>query len=294
MKVAVIGANGQLGTDLCRILAGQKVSVLPLTRREIDVSDSTQVDRVLGPLQADVVISTAAFHKVEECEKQPAQSFAVNAAGPRNLALACRQNSAVLVHFSTDYVFDGSERRPYAESDLPRPLNVYGVSKLAGEHMLRLTWERHFVIRTCGLYGVAGSAGKGGNFVETMLKKASEAAPVRVVNDQVLTPTFTGDLAEAVSKLIRTEAYGLYHVSAQGECSWYEFARKIFEFEKLKVDLRPVSSTEFSSPVQRPAYSVLSKQKLSQLRIAMKAWQEGLASYLAARSNARKVVNTTV
>jgi len=294
MKVAIIGANGQLGTDLCRILAGQKVSVLPLTRREIDVSDSTQVDRVLGPLQADVVISTAAFHKVEECEKQPAQSFAVNAAGPRNLALACRQNSAVLVHFSTDYVFDGSERRPYAESDLPRPLNVYGVSKLAGEHMLRLTWERHFVIRTCGLYGVAGSAGKGGNFVETMLKKASEPAPVRVVNDQVLTPTFTGDLAEAVSKLIRTEAYGLYHVSAQGECSWYEFARKIFEFEKLKVDLSSVSSAEFSSPVRRPAYSVLSKQKLSRLGIAMKTWQEGLASYLTARSNARTIVNTTV
>jgi dTDP-4-dehydrorhamnose reductase len=294
MKVAVIGANGQLGTDLCRVFAGQKVSVLPLTRSEIDVSDSTQVDHVLGALQADVVISTAAFHKVEECEKQPAQSFAVNAAGPRNLALACRQNDAVLVHFSTDYVFDGSERRPYAESDLPRPLNVYGVSKLAGEHMLRLTWERHFVIRTCGLYGVAGSAGKGGNFVETMLKKASEAAPIRVVNDQVLTPTFTEDLAEAVSKLIRTEAYGLYHVSAEGECSWYEFARKIFEFEKLKVDLRSVSSAEFSSPVQRPAYSVLSKQKLSRLGIAMKTWQEGLASYLAARSNARKVVNTTV
>jgi dTDP-4-dehydrorhamnose reductase len=141
---------------------------------------------------------------------------------------------------------------------------------------------------------VAGSAGKGGNFVETMLKKAGEGAPIRVVDDQVLTPTFTGDLAEAVSKLIRTEAHGLYHVSAEGECSWYEFARKIFEFEKLKVDLRPVSSTEFSSPVQRPAYSVLSKQKLSQLGIAMKTWQEGLASYLAARSNARKVVNTTV
>lgn len=294
MKVAVIGANGQLGTDLCRVFAGQKVPVLPLTRREIDVFDSTQVDRVLGTLQADVVISTAAFHKVEECEKQPAQSFAVNAVGPRNLALSCRQNNAVLVHFSTDYVFDGGERRPYAESDLPRPLNVYGVSKVAGEHMVRLTWERHFVIRTCGLYGVAGSAGKGGNFVETMLKKASEAAPVRVVNDQVLTPTFTRDLAEAVSKLIRTEAYGLYHVSAEGECSWYEFTRKIFEFEKLKVDLRPVSSTEFSSPVQRPAYSVLSKQKLSQLGIAMKTWQEGLASYLAARSKARKVVNTTV
>src|SRR5580700_12349738 len=259
---------------------GEKVSVLPLKRWETDVSDSAQVDRVLGALQADVVISTAAFHKVEECEKQPAQSFAVNAAGPRNLALACRQNNAVLVHFSTDYVFDGTERRPYAESDLPRPLNVYGVSKLAGEHMLRLTWERHFVIRTCGLYGVAGSAGKGGNFVETMLKKASEAAPVRVVNDQVLTPTFTPDLAESVSQLIKTEAYGLYHISAEGECSWHGFARKIFEMEKLAVDLKPVSSTEFSSPVQRPAYSVLSKQKLNKIGIKMPKWEDGLSRYL--------------
>src|SRR5579863_5527953 len=186
MKVAVIGANGQLGTDLCRVLTAQSVSVLPLTRREIDVSDSAQVNQVLGSIRADVVISTAAFHKVEECEKQPVPSFAVNAIGPRNLALACRQNNVALVHFSTDYVFDGIARRPYTEADLPRPLNVYGVSKLAGEHMARLTWERHFVIRTCGLYGVAGSAGKGGNFVETMLKKAGEAAPVRVVNDQVL------------------------------------------------------------------------------------------------------------
>jgi dTDP-4-dehydrorhamnose reductase len=294
MKVAVIGANGQLGTDLCRVLAGQKVSVLPLTRREINVSDSAQVDSVLGALKADVVISTAAFHKVEECEKQPAQSFAVNAVGPRNLALACRHNNAVLVHFSTDYVFDGSERRPYAESDLPRPLNVYGVSKLSGEHMVRLTWERHFVIRTCGLYGVAGSAGKGGNFVETMLKKASESAPIRVVKDQVLTPTFTGDLAEAVTKLIRTEAYGLYHVSAEGECSWYEFASKIFELENLRVDLRSVSSTEFSSPVQRPSYSVLSKKKLNQLGIEMARWGDGLRRYLAARHDARKAANTVV
>jgi dTDP-4-dehydrorhamnose reductase len=127
------------------------------------------VDRVLGVLQLNVVIRTAAYHKVEECEKQPVQSLAVNATAPRNLALACRQNNAVLVHFSTDYVFDGGERRPYTESDLPRPLNVYGISKLAGEHMVRLTWERHFVIRTCGLYDVAGSSGRGGNFVETML-----------------------------------------------------------------------------------------------------------------------------
>jgi dTDP-4-dehydrorhamnose reductase len=283
MKAAIIGANGQLGVDLCRVLAAQKISVLPLTHRDIDVSDSGHVERVLSSIQADVVISTAAFHKVEECEKQPTQSFAVNAVGPRNLALACRRKNAVLVHFSTDYVFDGAQSRPYTESDLPRPLNVYGVSKLAGEHMLRLTWERHFVVRTCGLYGVAGSAGKGGNFVETRLKKANEGMPIRVVDDQVLTPTFTGDLAEAVSQLLRTEAYGLYHVSAEGECSWYEFARKIFELEELTVDLRPVSTREFPSPVQRPAYSVLSKQKLNHLGLGMPRWEGGLSRYSAVR-----------
>ena len=294
MNAAIIGAGGQLGVDLCRVLTVQKVTVLPLTHRDVDVSDSAQVDRVLDSIRADVVISTAAFHRVEECEKQPAPSFAVNATGPRNLAIACRRNNAVLVHFSTDYVFDGAQRHPYAESDLPGPLNVYGASKLAGEHMLKLTWDRHFIIRTCGLYGVAGSAGKGGNFVETMLKKAGEGAPIRVVNDQVLTPTFTGDLAEVVRQLIQTEAYGLYNVTAEGQCSWYEFARKIFELEKLTVDLKPVSTTEFPSPAKRPAYSVLSKKKLNQLGLAMPNWQDGLRRYLAARPDARNTANTVV
>jgi dTDP-4-dehydrorhamnose reductase len=282
MKIAIIGATGQLGMDLRGTLSAE--TIVPLAHRDLDVSNSEQVGQVLDSASPDVVINTAAFHKVEQCEKQPETSFAVNATGPRNLALACRRINAVLVHFSTDYVFDGGRRQPYAELDLPHPLNVYGISKLAGEGMVSLTWERHFVIRTCGLYGIAGSKGKGGNFVETMLKKAGEGVPIRVVNDQVLTPTFTGDLAAAVGRLIRTNAYGLYHVSAESQCSWYEFARKIFELENLKVDLRPVSSSEFSSPVQRPAYSVLSKQKLNNLGITMPTWQEGLSRYFAQRT----------
>ncbi|PYY03568.1 MAG: dTDP-4-dehydrorhamnose reductase, partial [Acidobacteria bacterium] len=242
MKIAVIGANGQLGTDLCRVLAHQDMAVVPLLHRDLDVTDVAQVGQILDSIQADVVISTAAYHKVEECEKQPAFSFAVNAIGPRNLAVACQRHNSVLVHFSTDYVFDGQRREPYTESDLPRPLNVYGVSKLAGEGMIALTWERSFVIRTCGLYGVAGSSGKGGNFVETMLEKARDAEMIRVVNDQVLTPTFTGDLAEAVGQLIQAKAYGLYHVSAEGQCSWYEFARAILELGGLEVNLVSVST----------------------------------------------------
>jgi dTDP-4-dehydrorhamnose reductase len=291
MKAVVIGASGQLGADLCRVLSTQEVSVVPLTHKDLDVTDAAQVEKTLSSIRPDVVISTAAFHKVEQCEKEPVPSFAVNAIGPWNLALACRRNNAALVHFSTDYVFDGKHRRPYTEQDLPAPVSVYGTSKLAGECLIPFNCARHFTIRTCGLYGVAGSAGKGGNFVETMLKKAAEGAPIRVVNDQTLTPTFTGDLAEAVAQLIRTDAYGLYHISAEGECSWFEFARKIFELEELSVDLMPVSTAEFYSPVQRPAYSVLSKQKLSGLGLSMPKWDDGLARYLAAR---RAKIQSTV
>jgi dTDP-4-dehydrorhamnose reductase len=282
MKIAVIGGKGQLGVDLRRTLSAE--TIVSLAHGDLDISNSEQVDLVLDSERPDVVINTAAFHKVEECERQPGTSLAVNATGPRNLALACRRINAVLVHFSTDYVFDGDRRQPYTESDLPHPLNVYGISKLAGEGMVSFTWKRHFIVRTCGLYGVAGSRGKGGNFVETMLKRAGDGLPIRVVNDQVLTPTFTADLAVAVSQLIRSEAYGLYHGSAEGQCSWYEFACKIFELGNVKVDLKQVSTTEFPSPVRRPAYSVLSKQKLNKAGITMPRWEDGLSRYFAQRA----------
>jgi dTDP-4-dehydrorhamnose reductase len=283
MKVVIVGAKGQLGVDLCSSLFLRDNSVIQLTHDDVDVSDSDQVERVIGSTRADVVISTAAFHKVEQCETQPEPSFAVNAIGPWNLANTCRRMNAVLVHFSTDYVFDGHSRQPYNELDLPGPLNVYGVSKLAGEGMVALTWKRSFIVRTCGLYGLAGSRGRGGNFVEAMLKKTADNAPIRVVYDQVLTPTFTTDLAEAIRKLINTENYGLYHISAEGQCSWFEFARRIFEIEAIQPNLTPVSTAQFSSTVKRPAYSVLAKRKLQSLGIHMPYWEDGLRRYLALR-----------
>jgi dTDP-4-dehydrorhamnose reductase len=284
MKVAVIGANGQLGSDLCRVLAEKKLTIVPLTRQDIDVADAHQVNNVLACVNPDVVINTAAFHKVEQCEAEPGTAFGVNAIAVRNLALTCRSKNAMLVHFSTDYVFGVGGSQPRNEDDLPQPLNVYGASKLAGEAMVALTWQRNFVIRTCGLYGLAGSKGKGGNFVETMLKKGRAGEPVRVVDDQVLTPTFTRDLAEAVSQLIQTEAYGLYHISAEGQCSWFEFAREIFRLSNIKADLRPVSTREFASPVQRPCYSVLSKKRLNSIGIEMPQWENGLSRYLELRA----------
>jgi len=283
-KIAIIGANGQLGSDLCRVLAEQEIAAVPLTRNDVDVANVEQVNDVLGSIQPDVVVNTAAFHKVEQCEEEPAAAFAVNAIGVRNLALSCSRTNAVLVHFSTDYVFGAGGSAPRVEEDTPHPLNVYGVSKLAGEAIVASTWQRNFVIRTCGLYGTAGSKGKGGNFVETMLKKALHHESIRVVNDQILTPTFTGDLATAVVQLIRTEAYGLYHISAEGQCSWFEFAREIFRQANLNPDLKPVSTREFASSVRRPTYSVLSKDKLKGIGIIMPTWESGLSRYLNSRS----------
>ena len=292
MKVLLIGANGQLGSDLQPVLTGLGFRVEPCTRPQLDITNAEQVEEKCASVKPDVVINTAAFHKVEICEKEPATSFAVNAIGPWNLARSCRRHDAVLVHFSTDYVFDGNQSHPYTETDLPHPLNVYGVSKLAGEQIINLSWERHFIVRTCGLYGIAGSRGKGGNFVETMLQQSTRAIPIRVVDDQILTPTFTADLAQAVGALIQTTKYGLYHVSAEGQCSWYEFAAKIFDLAGLSKNLTPVSTLEFASPVRRPAYSVLSKQKLNSLDIEMPSWEDGLRRYLSCRKTKQPLQTT--
>lgn len=283
MKIFLIGANGQLGTDLHRLFVPEGTSVVPVTHKDLDVRNAEAVFAAITEARPDVVISTAAYHRVEECETQAALAFEVNALGARNLAQACDRAGCILVNFSTDYVFDGGQRMPYSEDDLPHPLSAYGASKLAGEHLVAAVFDRYFVIRTCGLYGLAGSAGKGGNFVETMLKKAAAGSSIRVVNDQVLTPTFTVDLAEAVAKMIRTRRFGLIHISNEGECSWYDFAKTIFELEKLVVDIAPVSTDQFPSLVKRPPYSVLLKKRLNDIGIQMPRWEDALARYLLAR-----------
>jgi dTDP-4-dehydrorhamnose reductase len=248
----------------------------------------------MAEAKPDVVVSTAAFHKVEECEKKPALAFQVNGTGAMNLAIACQRSGAVLAHFSTDYVFDGKKNGAYEETDLPSPLNVYGVSKVVGEHLIAAYADRRFVIRTCGLYGLAGSSGKGGNFVETMVKKAMAGDAIRVVDDQVLTPTYTADLAEATRKLILTGNYGLYHISSEGQCSWYEFTRHILDSAGLDAKLSPVKSSEFASPVKRPANSVLSKAKLRALGVSIPSWRDALPRYLQERSKKSPVPTTPV
>ena len=285
MKVLLFGANGQLGSDLLKVFQAAGDTVVPVTHAQVDICSEERVSEIMAEANPDVVLNTAAFHKVEECEKKPGLAFQVNSTAAMNLAQACSRSGASLVYFSTDYVFGGDQKSvPYEETDRPAPLNVYGISKVAGEHLIAANTDRYFIVRVCGLYGIAGSSGKGGNFVETMLKKALAGDAIRVVDDQVLTPTYTADLAEAVRKVILTGQFGLYHLTSEGQCSWYEFTRYIFERAGIDAKLSPVKTSEFFSPVKRPAYSVLSKAKLRSLGLSIPSWQDALPRYLQERA----------
>lgn len=287
--VVVIGSNGQLGTDLQPALRDFRIT--PLTHAQLDVSDLGAARAMLTPLRPDAVINTSAYHKVDVCDDEPGLSFAVNANGPYNLARLAAELDFTLVHFSTDYVFDGQAAKPYAEDALPNPVNVYGVSKLAGERLACNFCPRHYVIRTTGLYGVAGASGKGGNFVETMIRLGKSGNPVRVVNDQVLTPTATADLSSAVAALLARETkgrapYGLYQVTSQGECSWFEFARSIYELSGMQVDLSPITTAESGSKARRPAYSVLGHRRWTDAGMAeLRPWRDALGDYLRAKGH---------
>lgn len=282
MKILLIGASGQLGTDLAKALSRHELVAPP--RQSLDLRQPDRVRQVLQLERPRVVINTAAFHRVDDCESQVSTAFQVNGEAVRNLALAARDIEAALVHYSTDYVFDGAAGRPYKESDLACPLNVYGASKLAGEHLLASVWEKHILIRTCGLYGHAGSRGKGGNFVETMIRKALAKESIRVVDDQRLTPTSTRELARATAALIVTSHYGLYHVTSKGNCTWYEFAGEIFRLLGVHADLAPTTSDAFATAARRPAYSVLANHRLDELGMDdLKHWRDALREYLSDR-----------
>jgi dTDP-4-dehydrorhamnose reductase len=222
------------------------------------------------------------MHHVESCEAHPEAAYTVNAIGARNLASVTKAMGTILVHFSTDYVFDGAKNRPYVETDLPLPLNVYGNTKLAGEHFIRAENPKHFVLRTSALYGTHPCRAKGGlNFVELMLKLARERGKVRVVNSEIVSPTSTSELARQIVSLSRGDAYGLYHATGEGACSWYEFAAEVFRETRTKVDLQVATPDEFPIKVPRPKYSVLENHGLKQLGInQFKPWQVALREYL--------------
>ena len=286
MKVLVIGSEGQLGADVVLAFTRNGHDVLGLTHRDTEISDESFLAERILPLRPDLIVNTAAMHHVENCEKDPPKAFAVNAFGCRYLASLAQELHAKLMHVSTDYVFDGSKKSPYVEEDAPLPLNVYGCSKLAGEHFVRTGADRHFVIRTSAIYGLNPCRAKGGlNFVELMLKLARERGEVRVVNSEFVSPTSTEELAAQMAALAETEWYGLYHATAEGSCSWHEFASEIFRLTDTLANLKIAAPNEFPAKVPRPQYSVLENARLKRLGLnKFTSWQSGLRGYLTRRT----------
>jgi dTDP-4-dehydrorhamnose reductase len=283
-RYVLVGATGQLGFDLARTFDLRGTLITP-SHAELDLLDPRPMAAKLRALRPTHVLNTAAWNAVDAAEAEPRRAFALNADAVGALADACQDLGATLVHFSTDYVFDGAKRAPYTESDRPNPLGAYGSSKLEGERLARERCAHALVIRVSGLFGVAKSAGKGGtNFVETMLGLARADRPLRVVADQVLGPSYTLDLARVIWRVIASGHAGLCHVTSAGETSWHEFAREIFRLEGLAPSLTAVTSAEYGARARRPLYSVLAHETLHALGIAEpRGWQPALAAYLAER-----------
>lgn len=278
-EIVVTGCLGQLGSELCRQWGDRAVGLdLP----EFDLTDARRTADTLRRLAPRVVVNTAAYTRVDQAEEEPERCRAINAGAVAVLADVCRQLDAALVQISTDYVFgrDAARRRPYTENDLSGPLGVYGQTKLEGERYAA-GWARHFIVRTCGLYGRLGPRSPG-NFVATMLRLARQGKALRVVNDQRCSPSFVPHVARAIRFLLTTDAYGTYHVVNTGSATWYELALELFRLAGLEVSLTPITTAEYGARALRPAYSVLDTAKYHALphAPAMPSWQEALAEYL--------------
>lgn len=265
-----------LGRDLVSYLAAHH-QVLPMGRSQMDITDSGQATKTIEQTKPEMVIHAAAFTAVDECERQPAVAFKVNAEGTRNIALACREASVPLLYISTDYVFDGQKAGPYVEDDLPNPINVYGRSKLQGEQYVRELVPRFWIVRTSWLFGPLGK-----NFVRTILEKASRDGPLRVVDDQIGAPTYTMDLAEKLGEIIQGGDTGMYHVTNQGYCSWYEFALEIIRQAGLsQVKVSPIPTSSSGRPAPRAKNSRLANNRLEIEGIALlPPSQDALRRYL--------------
>jgi len=277
VKVAILGANGQLGSDLVKAF---EKDAIPLTHRDLDVTEPGSV-QILKELKPDVVINTAAYVRVDDAEVEVEKAFQVNAIGALNVAKACNELKAINVYISTDYVFDGAKGTPYEEDDVPNPVNVYGLSKYAGEIFTRNYSQRYYIIRAASLYGKAGASGKGGNFVEFMIQQARNGERIKVVDDQFMSPTSTKDVAEMLKEFLGIKPeFGVYHMVNEGYCSWFEFTKEIFNILNWGVHITPIKSDELKRLARRPVFSALKNEKLGNLGLRMRDWEDALGDYL--------------
>ncbi|WP_338376122.1 dTDP-4-dehydrorhamnose reductase [uncultured Flavobacterium sp.] len=281
MVILVTGANGQLGQTLQSI--AEKYSDIEFVfcdSKKLDITDYDNVNAVFDEFIPNYCINAAAYTAVDKAESESDKAYAINVLGSQNLAKVCKMNNTVLLHVSTDFVFDGTKTTPYTELDEPNPTGVYGQTKLDGEDAIRELWEKHFIIRTSWVYSKFGN-----NFMKTMLRLASEREELSVVNDQIGTPTNAVDLAEGLIKICTTynlqpttqNLFGIYNFSNEGQCSWFDFAQKIFEINNITIDLHPIPTTSYPTPAERPAYSVLDKSKIKKtFGIQINDWETSL------------------
>ncbi|WP_395632231.1 dTDP-4-dehydrorhamnose reductase [Flavobacterium sp.] len=277
MVVLVTGSSGQLGQSLQHIAPNyQEIQFVFCTSSDLNITDIAQCHSVFEQYQPDYCINAAAYTAVDKAESEPEKAYAINVTGAKNIAEVCKAYNTVLLHISTDFVFDGTQQSPYTEEDIPNPTGVYGKTKWEGEKVILQTWEKHYILRTSWVYSQFGH-----NFMKTMLRLASERDTISVVNDQIGTPTHAVDLANALVQLITvdnqqptTPNFGIYNFSNEGQCSWYDFAKKIFEVNKIQIDLKAIPTSSFPTPAQRPAFSVLDKSKIKNtFGLSVKNWE---------------------
>jgi dTDP-4-dehydrorhamnose reductase len=284
-RVLITGGNGQLGSDLAEQLA-DRADVRALGRAELDIADDGAVARILAETRADTVFNCAAYHNVDLCETEEEMSFRINAVAVKRMAQACSDRGARLVHFSTNYVFDGRREEPYAEDDVPSPRSIYALSKLAGEYAALAYADKALVIRGAGLYGLHGSGQKGGNFVTRVLARARAGEPIRMVSDQRLQPTFTRDLATAVIEAVDAGADGVVHLTAGGACSWLEFTEAIVEIAGMQIDIEAVTTA--AGGTDRPRNGVLARPRADALALTpLRDAREALEDYMQRAGYAR-------
>ncbi len=285
-KVLVFGGGGQLGVELCRELERRRWAVETFDRQKLDVTDAVRVEAVIGAANPDVVINSAAYNQVDIAEEEPFAAFEANALAVRNLALACRQSGAQLVHYSTDYVFDGMKGAPYVETDAPHPLGAYAVSKLAGELYAQAYLADPLIIRTSGVFGPAALFTPRGNFVEVMLRLGKGQNPIRVLEDHFASPTYAPAMAVRTVDMLEKKLTGVFHMGGGQAISWYEFAKMIFELAGMSPVVQPSDERQYRTAARRPKFSALSNQKLDASGIArMPPLREAVAEYLEARKH---------